>query len=368
MTGSGTTLGIVAAFQYLPMLLFGPYSGVLIDRFPRRKIIYLTQAISGLLALILGILVLTGLIKVWMIYILALFLGLINTIDIPAGQNFSLEMVGEEKLQNAVSLDATLKSLARAVGPAIAGALLLTLGVGLCFIVNAISYIAVLIALFMMREKEMHPMVLVPAEKGQMMQGFKYIKSNYLIRDTLILITIVGAFSCEFQTAIPLLAKFTFNGDVKIYTLLTVVFGIGSMFGGFFTASKKRTAPHILINACLLLGLAMFLVALSPNIITASIFLAISGAVAIFLVSLANVTLQLESAPEMRGRVLAIYAVGYFGSPAIGAPAIGWICEFFGARWGFAAGGFAAVLAAILAIPTLKKDKYLKISKKLSRV
>jgi MFS family permease len=151
MTGSGTTLGIVAAFQYLPMLLFGPYSGVLIDRFPRRKIIYLTQAISGLLALILGILVLTGLIKVWMIYILALFLGLINTIDIPAGQNFSLEMVGEEKLQNAVSLDATLKSLARAVGPAIAGALLLTLGVGLCFIVNAISYIAVLIALFMMR-------------------------------------------------------------------------------------------------------------------------------------------------------------------------------------------------------------------------
>ena len=365
LTGSGTALGIVAALQYLPMFLFGPYSGVLVDRFPRRKILYFTQAISGLLALILGILVLTGLIKVWMIYILALFLGLVNTIDIPAGQNFSLEMVGKDKLQNAVSLDATLKSLARAIGPAIAGALLLTLGVGLCFIVNAISYIAVLVALFMMKEKEMHLSALASAKKGQIMEGLRYIKSNPLIRDTLILIAIVGAFSCEFSVVLPLLAKFTFSGDVKIYTLLAVVFGIGSMLGGFFSASKKRTAPHILVDACLLFGLSLFLVALSPNLITAVIFLTVAGAVSIFLISLANVTLQLESIPEMRGRVISLYAVGYFGSPAIGAPIIGWICEIYGARWGLAVGGFAAIIAALIAIPTLKKDRYFRIPKLL---
>lgn len=363
LTGSGTALGIVGALQYLPILLLWPYSGVLVDRFSRRKILYFTQAISGLLALILGILVLTGLIKVWMIYLLALCLGLVNTIDIPASQNFSLEMVGKDKLQNAVSLDATLKSLARAVGPAIAGVLLLTLGVGLCFIVNAISYIAVLVALFMMKEKEMYPSALVPAKKGQIMEGLRYVKSNPLIRDTLILIAIIGTFSCEFSVVIPLLAKFTFAGGVKIYTLLTVVFGIGSMLGGFFAASRKRTAPHILINASLLFGLALFLVALSPNLITASIFLAVAGAISIFWISLATVTLQLESAPEMRGRVLSLYAVAYFGLVAVGAPIIGWICEIAGARWGLATGGFAAILAALIAIPTLKKGRYFKIPK-----
>jgi MFS family permease len=197
------------------------------------------------------------------------------------------------------------------------------------------------------------------------MEGLRYIKSNPLIRDTLILIAIVGAFSCEFSVVLPLLAKFTFSGDVKIYTLLAVVFGIGSMLGGFFSASKKRTAPHILVDACLLFGLSLFLVALSPNLITAVIFLTVAGAVSIFLISLANVTLQLESIPEMRGRVISLYAVGYFGSPAIGAPIIGWICEIYGARWGLAVGGFAAIIAALIAIPTLKKDRYFRIPKLL---
>lgn len=362
LTGSGTALGIVSALQFLPILFFGPYGGVLVDRFPRRKILYFTQAISGLLALILGILVLAGSIKVWMIYILALCFGLIKTIDIPAGQNFSLEMVGKDKLQNAVSLDATLKSLARAVGPLIAGVLLLTLGVGVCFIVNAISYIAVLVALFMMKEKEMYFQTLAPVKKGQIIEGFEYIKANPLIRDTLILIAIIGTFSCEFSTVLPLLAKFTFNGNVKTYTLLTAVFGIGSMLGGFFAASRKRTAPHILIDVSLLFGLSLFLVALSPNLITVAIFLTVAGAISIFWISVANVTLQLESISEMRGRVMSLYTVGYFGLVAVGAPVIGWICEVYGARWGLAVGGFSAILAALIAIPTLKKDYYFKFN------
>ena len=304
------------------------------DRFPRRKILYFTQSVSGILALILGVLVLTGSVKIWMIYILALCLGLVNSIDNPARQKFSLEMVGKDKLQNAVSLNATLQSLARAAGPAIAGALLLTLGIGLCFIVNAISYIAVLIALLLMKEKEMHLLALIPAKSGQILEGFKYIWSNPLIRDTLILIAIIGTFSYEFQVVLPLLAKFTFNGDARTYTLLTTVMGIGSMIGGFFVASRRRTAPHVLVDASLLFGLSLFLIALSPNLIIALIFLTVSGAISIFLISLGNVTLQLESSPEMRGRVLSLWAVGFFGSTAVGGPIIGWVCQYAGAKMG----------------------------------
>ena len=366
LTNSATALGIVTALQFLPMFLFGPYGGVLVDRFPRRRILYFTQAISGVLALILGVLVITGLVQLWMIYVLALCLGLVNSLDNPARQKFSLEMVGKEQLQNAVSLNATLVSLARAVGPAIAGVLILTLGIGPCFIVNAMSYIAVLMALLMMREKEMYLLPLVASAKGQVMEGFKYIKANPLIRDTLILIAIIGTFSYEFTVVLPVLAKFTFNGNAETFTLVTTAMGIGSMLGGFFVASRKRIAPHILVDASVLFGISMFLAALSPNLIAVLISLVVVGAISIFLISLGNVTLQLESAPEMRGRVLALWAVGFFGSTAIGGPIIGWVCEVFGARWGLAVGGFAAIIAAILAFPTLKKDHYLKITQKIN--
>jgi MFS family permease len=365
LTGSGTALGFVTALQYIPMFLLGPYGGVLVDRFPRRKILYLTQGVAGLLALILGVLVLTGSVKIWMLYILALALGLTNALDNPARQKFSLEMVGKDQLQNAISLNATLVSLARAIGPAIAGVLILTLGIGLCFIANAISYIAVLVALMMMREKEMYLLPLVLAKRGQVMEGFKYIKENPLIRDTLILISIIGTFSYEFQVVAPLFAKFTLNGNEMTYTIITTAMGVGSMIGGFFAASRKRTAPHILVDVCLLFALSMFLVSLSPNLIIASICLALTGATSIILISLGNVTLQLESSPEMRGRVLALWAVGFFGSSAIGGPIIGWVCEVFNPRWGMAVGGFAAIFAAIVAIPTLKKDRYFKIPQKL---
>jgi predicted MFS family arabinose efflux permease len=186
------------------------------------------------------------------------------------------------------------------------------------------------------------------------MEGFKYVKSNPLIRNILILIAIIGAFSCEMPTIIPLLAKFTFGGDVETYTFLTTILGIGSMLGGFFAASCKRATPHTIINISLLLALSMFLVALSPSVMIAAIFLAITGGIAIFLVSMVSATLQLESAPEMRGRVMSLYTVAYFGTVAIGAPVVGWICQVAGARWGLAFGGFSAIIAAIIAFPTLK--------------
>ena len=162
------------------------------------------------------------------------------------------------------------------------------------------------------------------------------------------------------------MAKVTFNGDAGIYRFDTTVMGIGSMVGGFFVASRKRTAPHILVDASLVFGLSMFLIALSPNLILALIFLFLAAEFSIFLISLGNVTLQLESSPEMRGRVLSLWAVGFFGSTAIGGPIIGWICQVAGVRWAFAAGGIAAIIAAIIAIPTLKKDRYFQIPKILN--
>ena len=365
LTGSGTVLGVVMALQSLPMLLLGPYGGVLVDRFPRRKLLYITQSVAGLLALILGILVITGLIRVWMIYLLALGLGLMNVIDNPARQKFSLEMVGKDEIANAIPLNATLVSLARAIGPAIAGALIFTVGLASCFFINAASFIAVLIALFMMREKEMHLAPLIPHKKGQLSDGFRYVKSNPLVRDTLLMIAIIGTLSFEFTVSLPLFAKFTFNGNEGVYTIIITAFGIGSMVGGLFAASRRKTAPRVLFYSALFFGLSIVLASIAPTLLIAIILLMFVGAFSIYFTSLALVILQLESSHEMRGRVMSLWAVGFFGSTVIGGPIIGWIGEYAGPRWSLAVGGFAAIIAAGVGISMLKKGRYIKIPKNI---
>ncbi|MBI2053705.1 MAG: MFS transporter [Candidatus Sungbacteria bacterium] len=346
LTGSGTALGLITALQFLPILFFGPWGGVIADRYPKRKILYVTQTASGILALILGILVATDTVELWMVGVLALLLGLVNAVDNPTRQTFVTEMVTKEHFANAVSLNSMQVNLARAVGPAVGGVLIATVGLAWCFGINAVSYIAVLAVLFMMRQDELLMVPPVERKKGQLKEGIRYIMRSPMLRDTLIMLGIIGTLTYEFIVILPLFAKFTFGGDAGSYAALNSAMGIGSVFGGLFVAQKRKRSSRMLVNASVLLGSAMLLVALAPTFPMAIAGMVLVGIFSINFLSTGNVLLQMESAPEMRGRVMAFWAVAFLGSTPIGGPIIGWIGEYIGPRWGLATGGFAALAAA----------------------
>ncbi len=353
ITGSGSALGFVIALQFLPILFFAPWAGVIIDRVPKRKILYYTQIASGLLALALGVLVLTGVVKLWMVDLLALLLGFINAFDNPARNTFVLEMVSEEKLANAVSLNSTQMNLARVVGPAIGGTLIATVGIALCFIINALSYIAVLVALMMIRQNELYTTPPSPRVKGQLKEGFSYIWANAELRNALFMMAIIGTLSYEFIVSLPLFAQFTFHGDAKSYAAMNVAMGGGSVIGGLMIASRKKIEFSLLVRAALLFGASMLIASIAPTLTLALVALVFVGFFSINFLSLSNITLQLKSAPEMRGRVMALWSVAFLGTTPIGAPIIGLVGEYVGGRAGLAIGGLAALIAATIYITTI---------------
>lgn len=355
ITGSGTALGLVTACQFLPVLVLGPMGGVVTDRFPKRKLLYFTQTAFGLLALILGMLVAFNIVKLWMIYILALGFGLLTAIDNPTRQSFVHEMVGNRYLRNAVTLNSTAINLARVIGPAIAGVLIAGAGLAACFIINALSYCAVLISLMMMRGSELNPAQPIRGMKGQLSKGFSYIKHTPVIRDVLIMMALVGTLSYEFQVSLPLLAKFTFHGNASSFAMLTSCMGMGAVVGGLFSASQGKFRPIWVAWASLAFGAAILTVSLSPSLAFAGVAMVAVGIFSIGFTSLGNTTLQLECEPEMRGRVMALWAVAFMGSTPIGGPIIGWVGEHASPRWSLMVGAAAALLAGTYGMIKLKK-------------
>ncbi len=354
LTNSGAALGITTALQYLPILFLGPYGGVIADRISKRKILYFTQSISGVLALILGVLVATGLVKVWMVYILAFCLGMVTVFDNPTRQTFYIELVGPDNLRNAVTLYSTLVNLARIIGPAIAGGVIAAFGLAPCFIINGISYAAVVIMLGMMRANELLPTPPVPRARGQLQEGFKYVVSTPILGSTLLMMAIIGTLTFEFQVSLPLIAQFTFKGDASSYAFLSASMGLGAAIGGIFFASRKGIKPYKLVGASLLFGLAVLAAAFMPSLLLSGAALVLVGICSINFSSLGNSTLQLESSPQMRGRVMAFWSMAFLGSTTLGGPLVGWFAEAAGARWGLALGGLAALIAAALGAVTLR--------------
>jgi MFS family permease len=355
LTNSGTALGLVAALQNLPILLLAPWGGVIADRFPKRKLLYLTQSAFGVLALILGVLVLTGWVRLWMVYTLALAFGLINVIDNPTRQSFVVEMVGEDQLKNAVTLYSSMINLARIIGPSIAGILIVTVGLGLCYILNGLSYAAVVIMLFAMRADQLRPPPRLERATGQFSAGFRYVASTPLLRDVLIIMAIVGTLMYEFQVSLPLLANFTFHTDATGYAALTAALGLGAVVGGLASASRKTTSFRLLVGASFLFGLAALLASLMPTLLLAAAGMVLVGVFSIVFSSTGNTTLQLQSDPQMRGRVMALWAIAFLGSTTIGGPVIGFIGETVGARWGLATGGLAALAAGVYGVAALAR-------------
>ncbi|HVX57644.1 MAG TPA: MFS transporter [Candidatus Saccharimonadales bacterium] len=348
LTHSGTQLGLVVAAQFLPILLFGVFGGVVADRFNKRRVLYGTQTLSGLLALMLGLLVVTNVIQIWMIYAFAAALGVVNSVDNPTRQSFVVEMVGKEYLKNAVTLNSTMVNMARVIGPSIAGVLIAAVGIGECFLVNAVSYVAVLIALASMRAAELQPAPPTPRERGQIRAGLRYVRSVPKLRSTLLMMFIIGTFAYELPVVLPLFATITMHGTARTYSALMAATGVGSIIGGLYTAGQAEVGELQLVVTALLFGLSMLLVSIMPTFAAAIVVLLGVGVLSVMFIALGNTTLQLTSRSSMRGRVMALWSIAFLGTTPIGGPIIGFISDHANPRVGLAVGGLSAVVAAVL--------------------
>ncbi len=354
LTGNnGTALGVVTALQFLPMLLFGAWGGVIADRYDKRRLLFGTQIAAGVLALTLGIIVSVGAAAVWNVYLLSFLLGFVNMIDNPARQTFVLEMVGRDQLQNAVSLNSVVMNSARVVGPAVGGLLIDLFGVGPCFYINAASYIAVIVALRMMDTTQLHRMPTVERARGQLRAGLRYAWSERMVRTPLLMMAVIGTLAFNFQVVIPLMATKVYDTEAGGFGVLYAVMGAGAVLGGLSMATRKGVSYRRLLTLSTIMSVTILVAAAAPTFGAEAVALFAMGAAAFAFIAVANTTIQLTAAPEMRGRVMALYAIAFLGSTPIGGPIVGWISQQWGPRVGFAIGGVAALLATAWAAWTL---------------
>ena len=346
---NGFALGVESALQFLPMLLFGAWGGVIADRFDKRRILLLTQVLAGVLALGLGLIVALGAATVFLDYLFSVLLGFVNVIDNPARQTFVMEMVGRDELPNAVGLNSVVMNSSRVVGPAIGGIVIEAVGLGPCFFFNAASYLAVLLALWLMNGDLLQKVATIPRAKGQLREGFRYVWSDRMVRTTLVMMAVIGTLAFNFQVVIPLISTKTFGLGAGGFGGLTSAMGAGAVLGGLAAASRRGVSYRRLLGLTYAMGVSILLAAIAPTLATEVVALFVMGAASFAFIATANTTLQLTSRPEMRGRVMALYAIAFLGSTPVGSPIVGWICAVFGPRAGFAVGGVAALVAGFVA-------------------
>ncbi|HEY1704220.1 MAG TPA: MFS transporter [Trebonia sp.] len=362
LTHSGTQLGLTLAVRFLPMLLFGPMGGLFADRRDKYRILYVTQALAGSVSAVFAILIATGEIRMWIVYLLALALGCVNVFDNPARQSFISEMVPRQQLSNAVTLNSVSVNMARVLGAALGGGIVALLGVTMCFGVNAVSFGAVIISLMLMNKAALYPARRVSKEKGQVKAGLKYVRSTPELLIPLVMIAFIGTLAWEFQVSLPLMATKALGGGAGAYGMMASLMGVGAVFGGLVSAARPRPRGRSLCIAAIGWGVAIFAAALMPNMTTELIVMVFVGYGSITFNSYAKTVLQLAAKPEMRGRVMALWGIAWLGSTPIGGPVIGWIGQDFGARWTLIIGGVATLLCGMLALPAL-----LSIDRKVAR-
>jgi MFS family permease len=347
LTGSGTALGLVIALQTIPVLLGAPYAGLIADRVDKRRLLVGTQTTMGILALVLGVLTVTGSVKLWMVYVLAVALGAANAVDNPTRQAFVLEMVGPTHLRNAVTLNSVLVNAARAIGPAVAGILIATIGVGICFLVNAGTFVAVIVALATLNRSALRPSPPAPRERGQLREGFAYVRRTPSLVVPLGMMAVIGMLAYEFQVVLPVVASSTYHGGAQAYGFLTAAMGLGAVIGGRGVASRSFTGTRALVWAAAIFGGVILLAAAAPNLAVACVAMALVGAGSVGFLAIGNATLQLSASPMMRGRVMALWAVAFLGSTPIGGPIAGYVSQHFGGRAGLLLGGVSCLVAAL---------------------
>ncbi len=353
LSHSGTDLGVITAARFLPMMVLSPWGGLIADRLDKRRILYVTQLLAGLLALALAVLDDTGVITLWMVGVIALALGFVNVFDNPPRQSFISEMVAERDLGNAITLNSVTINLARVVGPAVAGVLIATAGIAPCFFANAISFGAVVVSLAMMRRSELYGGERETRRPGQVREGLRYVRRTPELLVPLLMITVVGTLAWEFQVSLPLVAKDTFNGSAATYGTMLAFMGAGAVLGGLVTAHRNRVSAIGLGRASIAWGVTILAAAVAPNLTTEYLVLLFVGYGSISFNSLAKTTLQMAAVPAMRGRVMALWSVAWLGSTPIGGPIVGWAGQDLGARWSLVLGGLASLSSGLLGYRSL---------------
>jgi MFS family permease len=355
LSSSGSALGFTVALQSLPVLLLGPWGGTVADRVDKRLALIGTQLAQGLLALILGLLTATGVVELWMVWVLAFGLGLARSVDSPVRQSFVSEMVESRLLPRAIALNSVIVSAARAIGPASGGLIIAAFGVAPCFLINAGSFIAVIGALLAMNRDELRRSEPVKRTPGMVREGFRYVSREPKLRAPLLMMVLVGTFAYEFQVSLPLLAHETFQSGAAGFGLLYACMGVGAVTGGLTIAGKLPIGVRTQGIAAAAFGVLLAGVAISPTMLVAGLLLLFAGAASVTFTSTTNSSLQLRSLPSLRGRVMALYLVAFMGSTPIGGPIVGWVGEQFGARWSIGIGAAACGLAAVMAARTLAR-------------
>jgi MFS family permease len=305
----------------------------------------------------MGVLVASGHIQMWMVQLLAVSLGFVNVVDNPTRQSFILELVGPDQIRNAVSLNSTEMNLARVIGPVIAGVLAGTVGLASCFIINGLSFFAVIATMLRMDASRFLLPPRATRARGQLVAGLRYAWSNPPVRTTLLMMAIIGTFTYEFSVVLPLFAEFTYDGGPGAYAAMTAAMGAGAVAGGLYTAGRATTSAAALSISAALFGGSVLLTAMAPTLLIAVACLLIVGFFSISFTTLGNTTLQLATEPSMRGRVMALWTVAFLGTTPIGGPAMGAVGEHAGARWALLVGGVAALSSATLGLVVLRRTQ-----------
>ena len=355
ITGSATTLGLIVALQTLPVLLLGPYGGVIADRVDKRRLMAVLQSVMGLQALLLGVLTVTGTVRLWEIGALAALLGLNNAFENPARQSFMLELVGPESLRNAVSLNSVLVNVARVIGPAVAGVLIATVGEGVCFLSNAASFVAVVASLMTLDRNAISPSPPSGREPGQLREGLRYVRRTPELGMPLLMMALAGCLAYEFQVTLPVMARQGLHVGATGYGFMTAAMGIGAVVGGLVVATKGKTGLPTLVAAATAFGVVLLFSAVAPNLPSELAALALAGGASISFMSTGNSTLQLGAAPTMRGRVMSLWFVAFQGSTPIGGPIVGWVMAMAGARAGLGLGGVTCLVVALLGLLAVRR-------------
>ncbi|MDL2081705.1 MFS transporter [Streptomyces sp. GXMU-J15] len=346
LTGSATAVGITTALQFLPMLLFGLYGGVLVDRLPKRPTLLVTQTAMALTGLALAALTLTGHVEVWHVYLAAFAVGLATVVDNPARQTFVSEMVGPDQLQNAVSLNSANFQSARLIGPAVAGLMITGVGTGWAFLCNGLSFVAPITGLLLMRARELHVVERAPRGKGQLREGLQYVAGRPELIWTIVLVGFVSTFGFNFPVYLSAFADDVFHAGAGSYSLFNTLMAVGSLSGALLAARRGTARLRMVVLAAVAFGSLQIVAALAPSLWTFALFMVPIGMFGMTVNVTANSNVQLSTDPAMRGRVMSLYMMVFMGGSPIGAPIAGWITDVYGVRAGLASGGAMAALSA----------------------
>ncbi|MFE6128807.1 MULTISPECIES: MFS transporter [unclassified Streptomyces] len=347
LTGSASAVGITIALQFLPMLLFGLYGGVLADRLPKRGLLLATQSAMGATGAALAVLTLTGHVEVWHVYLTAFLLGMVTVVDNPARQSFVSEMVGPDQLGNAVSLNSANFQSARLVGPAVAGVLITAVGSGYAFLFNGLSFLAPIAGLLLMRNSELHKVERAPRGKGQLREGLRYVSTHPELIWPIVLVGFIGTFGFNFPIWLSAFVDDVYHSGAGTYGLLNTLMAAGSLAGALLAARRGTSRLRFLVGAAVMFGLLETVAAFAPGFWIFALMMVPIGMAGLTVNVTANSSVQMATEPAMRGRVMSLFMMVFVGGTPLGAPVFGWITDTYGPRIGFAAGGVISLLAAL---------------------